>query len=182
MEERQKHAIDVLYDLLPERYETASRRKKLRKLFHEEAAFKSQFYAVWALNTFGALRTRVMNASSRQKIASSDYLDPVAFMIDNSNALLKLNNDLIANTTAASVTGSLKVAGSIKDSLVLIADVDADSSRRDVSEFLSSVMSGAKTQDDIVEKLPNIGNEFIESIANIFDKFKISTVRFLSDY
>lgn len=171
LEEKQKHAIDVLYDLLPERYETTSRRKKLRKLFHEEAAYKAQFYAIWALNSFSVIRNRVMTASVRQKIMSSEYVDPLGFMLDNSAALLKINQNL------ASVSKSQAQKMTMKDSIHLSTANNNDEEARDVSEFLSSVMSGgARTQDESSEKQPTIGNEFVETIANIFDKFKISTV------
>lgn len=194
LEERQKHAIDVLYELLPERYETTSRRRKLRKLFHEEAAFKSHFFAVWALNTFSALRNRVMNGACRQKVMSSEYIDPLAFMIDNSAALFKINQDLVSSKSNNNTAGSIntisgggngaynKLGNSVKDSMGFIGENTATTGTtnmmddvRDVSEFMSSVMSGAKTFEEI-EKQSSIGNEFVESIGNIFEKFKISTV------
>jgi len=94
LEERQKKAIDVIYDLFPDRYESWNRRKKLRKLFMEESAFKSQFYVVWAMANFSTLMNRIQSSSPQnltgfvQRLNSSSYLDPQLFLFDKSNAFL----------------------------------------------------------------------------------------------
>lgn len=111
---------------------------------------------------------------------SSEYIDPLGFLLDNSAALLKINQDL-ASSKLTSTNNSLSQKLTNKDSMTMISgrDDDADTSR-DVCEFMSSVMSGGlKTQDESSEKPPTIGNEFVETISNIFDKLKISTVRII---
>lgn len=94
LEEIQKKAIDVIYDLFPDRYESWNRRKKLRKLFMEESAFKSQFYVIWAMANFSTLMTRIQSSSPQnqtgfvQRLYSSAYLDPQLFLFDKSNAFI----------------------------------------------------------------------------------------------
>jgi hypothetical protein len=94
LEELQKKAIDTLYDLFPEKYERWTRRKKLRKIFMEEAAFKSQFYVVWALNNFSMLMNRIQTSSPQnytnfaQRLHNYAYLDPQMFLFDKNNAFL----------------------------------------------------------------------------------------------
>ena len=46
LEEKQKKAIDKLYDLLPERYDSWNRRRKLRRILQDESAQKAQLFVV----------------------------------------------------------------------------------------------------------------------------------------
>ena len=94
LEEVQKKAVDTIYDLFPDRYESWNRRKKLRKVFMEESAYKSQFYVVWALSSFSTLVNRIQTSSPQnqtgfiQRVNSSAFLDPQLFLFDKSNAFL----------------------------------------------------------------------------------------------
>lgn len=80
LEEKQKQAINTLYDTFPERYENWQRRIKLRRIFQEESAHKSQFYALWALNSFSSLMTRINQSSPQNRmnylhrLGASSYL------------------------------------------------------------------------------------------------------------
>lgn len=80
LEDKQKNAINLLYDLFPERHEMWQRRIKLRKIFQEESAHKSQFYALWALNSFALLMNRVNQSSAQNRmnylhrLGASSYL------------------------------------------------------------------------------------------------------------
>ena len=80
LEEKQKTAIHTLYDLLGDKYENWQRRIKLRRVFQEESAHKSQFYAVWALNSFAVLMNRVNQSSPQNRmnylhrLGASSYL------------------------------------------------------------------------------------------------------------
>ena len=88
LEEKQKNAINVLYDLFPERYENWQKRIKMRRIFNEESAHKSQFYAVWALNNFSLLMTRINQSSPQNRmnylhrLGTSSHLDAQQFLLD----------------------------------------------------------------------------------------------------
>lgn len=94
LEEKQKNAINVLYDLFPERHENWQKRIKLRRIFSEESAHKSQFYAIWALNSFSLLMTRINQSSPQNRMnylhrmGTSSYVDPQQFLFDRNNALI----------------------------------------------------------------------------------------------
>jgi hypothetical protein len=94
LEEKQKAAIHILYDLLGDRYEQWQRRVRLRRVFQEESAHKSQFYAVWALNCFAQLMTRVNQSSPQNRmnylhrLGASSYLDTQQFLFDRSCAFI----------------------------------------------------------------------------------------------
>lgn len=125
LEELQKKAIDTLYDLFPEKYERWTRRKKLRKIFMEEAAFKSQFYVVWALNNFSVLMSRIQTSSPQnytnfmQRLNHYSYLDPQMFLFDKNNAFIMNIEDYDDKNDGSSMLQksqkSNKLARSIKD-------------------------------------------------------------------
>jgi hypothetical protein len=87
LEDTQKAAIDKIYDIFPEMHDNWMRRKRLRRLLHEESTFKAQFYTIWALNEFSALMNR-LNQSSGDKIFSNDFIEPQYFLFDTNNCLL----------------------------------------------------------------------------------------------
>ena len=90
LEDRQKGAIDKIYELFPDMHENWVRRKRLRRLLQEEATYKAEFYNIWALNEFSSLMNR-LNQSSEQnleKIFRNDYVDPQNFLFDVNNCLL----------------------------------------------------------------------------------------------
>jgi len=97
LEEKQKAAIHTLYDLFLDRYEQWQRRVRLRRIFQEESAHKSQFYAVWALNCFSQLMTRINQSSPQNRmnylhrLGTSSYLDPQQFLFDKNYALIIAN-------------------------------------------------------------------------------------------
>ncbi len=98
LEEKQKKAIDVLYNVFIVKYEDWIRRRKLRKQFMEESAFKSQFFALWALNDFYVLINRIQPPSALEhayfenQINSSSYLDAQLFLFEKNKALLLGSN------------------------------------------------------------------------------------------
>lgn len=166
LEEKQKRAIDVLYDLLPERYENWQRRKKLRKLFQEEAAFKSQFYCIWALNSFALLRNRIMAHPNQrqliqQRINSFDYLDPQMFLFDKSNVLFKWNateadddpmSVKIKNYESKLTTNTASKSTSLRSTDLLMDEKINDV--KDISDLVANIVSGLKTFEKIDEIVP----------------------------
>jgi hypothetical protein len=101
LEEKQKKAIDVLYNMFTVKYEDWIRRRKLRKQFMEESAFKSQFFALWALNDFYILINRIQPSSALEhaffenQVNSSSYLDAQLFLFEKNKALLLPSNGML---------------------------------------------------------------------------------------
>ena len=87
LEDKQKAAIDKIYDIFPDMHENWMRRKRLRRLLHEESTFKAQFYTIWALNEFSTLMNR-LNQPASEKIFSNDFIEPQYFLFDTNNCLL----------------------------------------------------------------------------------------------
>lgn len=121
--------------------------------------------------------------SRQQRIFATEYLDPLAFLLDNSMALLKaggIRQDSVEQQQQGSKLTdgkSTKVALSIKESAgVSISSEPANDDVKDVSEFMALVISGAKDESAPPAAEKAIGPEFIENIASIFDKFKLATV------
>ncbi len=99
MEEKQKKAIDVLYNVFTDHYENWIRRRRLRKQFLEESAYKSQFFALWAMNDFYVLINRIQPSAFvsqtlyENALNQTSYLDAQMFLFDKSKALLISNPD-----------------------------------------------------------------------------------------
>lgn len=118
-----------------------------------------------------------MTDSNRQKIMSTEYLDPLGFLLDNSMTLLKMQPDhpeVNVSQPKSTLVDNKKLPISVKDSSSIFEE-KLNNDIKDVSEFMSSVVSGLKLEEG-AEKQITIGNEFIENLANIFEKFKVSTV------
>lgn len=204
LEEKQKAAIDILYDLLPELYEKWTRKKKLRKTFLEESAFKSQFFVIYALSNFSQMMNR-MNSNAitsktdlYEKVNSISYLDPQNFLFDKANVIimnfdeLPLKNDSFIvkqKKTEAKHTktnhGQSKISSKSSNSLSdeKFFDVkDTADLIADILNGLESVRAGDETNrstaesDDSKKSKFSIG-EFIELSTNVFDKFKTAIVR-----
>ncbi len=90
MEDKQKAAIDKIYDLFPEMHEQWMRRKRLRRLTQEESAFKAQYYNIWGLNEFSLLMSRIQQTSSQNEtlLFNNEYIEPQQFLFDTSNCML----------------------------------------------------------------------------------------------
>ena len=193
LEEAQKKAIDIIYDLFPERYESWNRRKKLRKLFMEESAFKSQFYVVWAMANFSTLINRIQSSSPQnltgfvQRLNSSSYLDPQFFLFDKSNAFLMnledtnlnekyedkieassmfLKNKKNAHDHANSRSPNKSVANSQKNSEAA-SESEKIHELKDTCDIFSELISAV---EDITEKENNIlfhfdGQKYNEKIT-----------------
>lgn len=159
MEEAQKKAINSFYNLLPDLYLTSSPRKKIRKLFHEEAAFKSQFFTLWAMNSFKIFLNRLFNFLNVRKLLSFDFLDPISFFLDNSMALinLKKENKIIHNKQKISQESFFDEENAFIENIYFM-------------------ITGFKSLNDKFEKHPITDSELIHSIRSIFEKFKIATV------
>ncbi len=92
MEERQKEAIDKIFDLFPEMYDKWVRKRRLRRLLNDESPFRSQFAAIWALSHFGLFISRLQQFQTDYalsvKLNDSQYLDPQRFLFDFNNCLI----------------------------------------------------------------------------------------------
>ena len=163
LEEKQKAAIDAIYDLFPEKYETWTRRKKLRRLFQEESSFKSQFFLTWALNLFGILANRMRQSSPQnqanfmQRLYSVSYLDPQQFLFDKNNALLMPCEDGSDSTDAKGLGKSKKSVGGKggrrespvkglqpKNSETTFAGDEKSFELKDTSDLIADMISGVE--------------------------------------
>jgi hypothetical protein len=91
----------------------------------EEAAFKSQFYVVWALNNFSVLMSRIQTSSPQncanftQRLNHYSYLDPQMFLFDKNNAFIMNIEEYDDKNDGSSMLQksqkSNKLARSIKD-------------------------------------------------------------------
>jgi hypothetical protein len=85
--------VDKIYDLFPDVHKAWMNRRKLRRIFNEEAAFKAQFYNIWALAIFGQVMAKVqengkqLDQASANRLYSTDYMDPQKFLFDSSNCM-----------------------------------------------------------------------------------------------
>jgi hypothetical protein len=95
LEEKQKKAIDRLYDLLPELYDKWNRRQKLRKILQEESAQKAQLYVLIAMNNFNLLVNRIQASLPGlvHRINNMYYFDAQNFLFDKSFALIQVGLD-----------------------------------------------------------------------------------------
>jgi hypothetical protein len=164
LEEKQKKAIDTIFDLFPEKYENWMRRSRLRRLFQEESAHKSQFYVIWALNNFAILMNRVNQSSPQssmhfqQRLNSSSYLDSQQFLFDKNNALILPFDDLNDKHKPKRSTIKNPPAKRSKEHSLspnkmasAIAPVEEKLHElRDTAEILADVISGIEygTEDD----------------------------------
>jgi hypothetical protein len=116
LEERQRKAIDRLFDLLPERYETWNRRRKLRKILQDESAQKAQLFVIVAMNNYGLLMHRIQASlpGLAHRINNSSYFDPQAFLFDKCNALIYVGVD--GQDSGNKVTDSTTSRVAVKDS------------------------------------------------------------------
>jgi hypothetical protein len=173
LEDRQKKAIDIIYDLLPDRYENWVRKRKMRKLFQEEAAYKSQFYAIWALNSFSMLRNRIMSnpnqkAQIQTKVNAFEYLDPEMFLLDRCNVMLKcvtnesdVNDELVkikqaqaAAAVASQTDNNSKTSRSTTkgEAAVMGAEEPIKSGElKDISDLVANMLTGVKSLDRLEE-------------------------------
>jgi hypothetical protein len=206
LEEKQKRAIDIIYDLFPERYENWMRRTKLRRLFQEESAFKSQFYVIWALNNFAILMNRIHQSSPQnhmnfmQRLYNSSCIDAQQFLFDKNNALVipfdEINEKGKSKRTLAKAKPKNSFTRPTDSSSSPTRNVAADEKLyelKDVSEILADIISGIDpgndedprrnsnyhSADSDHPKGPQhpIGvSEFNDLANNIFSKFKRAIV------
>lgn len=201
LEERQKAAIDILYDLIPDMYDKWTRRKKLRKIFQEESAFKSQFYVILALNNFSQLMNRLETSSTQnrtnfmERFYSSSYLDPGMFLFDKINALLvnfdeyDLVNDPMMQKAKRSEMIRLGMPSKSTSSKSSASSSDSDKlfEIKDTADLISEVLTGLDgfyLKDDSNKSYSSTDSqrthvrsaEFVEFASNIFNKFKTATV------
>jgi hypothetical protein len=169
LEERQKKAIDTLYDLLPERYDRWTRRKKLRKIFVDEAAYKSQFFSLCALNNFAMIVNKINAASPPNRLAllqtinSSSYLDPQMFLFDKNYALIvhyeektveMTNSSLKTKRSEVKQTSRLKHTNS-RSPVKTVTTNNSDSTLddklyelKDTCDIIGDFISGLETLDN----------------------------------
>lgn len=95
LEEKQKKAIDTLYDLLPELYDKWNRRKKMRKILQDESAHTAQLYVLVALNNYSLLINKIQSSLPGlvHRFNNSYYFDTQMFLFDKSNALIHVGID-----------------------------------------------------------------------------------------
>ena len=164
LEEKQKAAIDVIYDLFTEKYEAWNRRKKLRRLFQEESAFKSEFYVIWALNGFSLLITRMRQGSLQnqsnlmQRLNNPSFLDTQQFLFDKNNALIMPSDDFEAmkNKKINAKGSNLREGRSKSPSKSFIAKSSENTfvteeklhELKDTSELIADVISGVTDMYD----------------------------------
>ncbi|CAF0895749.1 unnamed protein product [Brachionus calyciflorus] len=203
LEEKQKAAIDLLYDLLPDLYEKWTRRKKLRKIFQEESAFKSQFYVIYALSNFSQLMSRVQsNASSfksefYEKINNFAYLDPQNFLFDKINVILmNFEESPILKTESSNIKSKKTDFKQSKANFSSKVSVKSSNSSnddklielKDTSDLIADILNGldnyptgedtnrSTTESDISKRSKITIGEFVELAVGIFDKFKTAVV------
>lgn len=163
LEERQKRAIDTLYDIFPDRYEAWTRKKKLRKIFQEESAFRSQFYVIWALNNFSQLMNRLQASSPQDKsnfletFYNTSYLDPQLFLFDKNNSLVinfdglefynlmdQINkNDSMSQSTKRSELKSLNLVNHSASTKSSDSTDDKLYDIKDTCDLIADVLNGA---------------------------------------
>ena len=178
------------------RYESWVRRKKLRRIFNEESAHKSQFYAIWALNNFSILVNRVQQNSPQgrtnfvNRFNSSDNLDPQLFFFDKAKILLlpiedqgddNLKNEKTNQSSYNSNTLSLRSKKAIvkvnkltnmgDDSKMILRSNQMDA---DLNASLVDDLSGVRDTSEIIAMML-AGMEYIEPK----DEFK--SISFIGD-
>jgi hypothetical protein len=81
--------------LLPERYESWCRRRKLRKILQDESAQKAQLFVIIAMNNYGLLMHRIQASLPGlvHRLNNSYYFDPQMFLFDKCNALIHVGVD-----------------------------------------------------------------------------------------
>lgn len=195
LEQKQKTAIDLLCEKLPDLYQKWSRRRKFRKLLQNESAFKSQFYVVNALCNFSQLIKRAFlskdKSNQMEKINSVSYLDPNNFLFDKANVII-MNYNVLTKPESLNVKQKkseskiLKahlnpstVSNSVNNEIVDIKDtVDLIA---DILNGLESNISGQETTRSTTDSNTNnqieysIG-EFVDKSSKLFEKFKIAVV------
>ena len=103
LEERQKRAIHKLIDIFPDFYDAWHRRKRLRRQLVEEAPAKSQFLALWALNSFALLIKHVhveMTRAQHDTLHDTGFLDPRIFLYEENFVLLRAGAGAESNSGA----------------------------------------------------------------------------------
>lgn len=200
LEEKQKTAIDLLYDQLPDLYEKWCRRKKFRKILQEESAFKSQFFSINALSNFSQMMNRVNLNSSKnypfEKVNSISYLDPQNFLFDRANVII-MNFEELPLIKQESLTVKQKKsepkvtrahASPSKVSKISHSLSDEKAEIKDTAELIADILNGIESQvsgeettrsttdsDSSKRSKFSIG-EFVDLSSNIFDRFKIAVV------
>lgn len=158
LEEKQKKAIDTIYDFFPDRYDNWMRRSRLRRLFQEESAHKSQFYVIWALNNFSILMNRIFQSSPQnnmhflQRLNSSSYIDAQLFLFDKNNALIAAFDDANDKAAHKARRNPVKQPKNSKDSshspsklinsAVILPQEEKLHELKDTAEILADVISG----------------------------------------
>lgn len=156
LEEKQKKAIDAIYDIFPERYENWMRRTRLRRLFQEESAHKSQFYVIWALNNFAILMNRVYQSSPQnnmhflQRLNSSSYLDARMFLFDKNNALISGIDDKAGHKSKRNQVKQPKNSKDSSHSPNKIANASATTTMQPQEEKLHELKDTAEILADVI--------------------------------
>jgi hypothetical protein len=178
LEEKQKEAIDKIYDLFPEMHGKWIRKRRLRRLLNDECSFRSQLAAIWALSQFGIFMHHIEQFQSEYNLSlmlhESNYLDPQQFLFDfnsclivsdavnNTNPVLKFDKkssddqnsrfseyqEFISTQTSRTLETNRKTT---KPSLKQNSKTSAkNTDYKDTSDLLSKVLSGfdKQTEDD----------------------------------
>lgn len=195
LEEKQKTAIDLLYNKLPDLYQKWSRRKKFRKLLQNESAFKSQFYVTNALSNFSQMISRVFFPAGKicllEKINNVSYLDPNNFLFDKANVII-INHNKLANLDSLSINKNKSDPKNSKyhKPHLTISDSGSDEKAeiKDTVDLIADILNGIETKISGEESSRSTTNsnafkqieysvgEFVDKASEIFEKFKIAAV------